>query len=73
MAVQGTTGSARDACLAEPRHDHLGFGGTRPRCTDYALRSYYGVDHLGTVRYTKSYDLDYNEVATSTHDTSHSE
>jgi len=66
VAILGTTGSG--VSLASPTLGLTrGGGGIQPICTRHSVRTYYGVDHLGTVRYTKTVD-DEGYVTTTTHD-----
>jgi len=68
LSFQGTAGGGLTLGSATLGLAKGGGDDTLPRCADYALRTYYGVDHLGTVRYTRSLDLFGNVVATNTHD-----
>jgi len=64
VAVQGTAGST--VALASPALV-WGGGAIQPACTRHGARTYYGLDHLGTVRFTKTVH-DNGSETTTTHD-----
>jgi len=68
-AVKGASGSAVPPASPTMGLTKGGGGFPKPICTDYSIRTYFGVDHLGTVRYTKTYSYGENLwVYETTHD-----